>query len=85
MIDAPAVELLDVMRTFSHDYAKKLGTMREALSDSLSEAWQETNDVSANNNIASCIQCVRHVTCGMLYMYIRSMPKKHISGVFFIS
>jgi WASH complex subunit 7 len=43
--DAPAQDLLDVMKKFVHNYAKQLGDIRECLSETISEAWDSENDM----------------------------------------
>jgi hypothetical protein len=42
--EAPSEDLLEVMRTFLRDYSKTLADMRESLSDSISEAWDNSNE-----------------------------------------
>ena len=48
-IDAPADALLRRLRDFTVSYAGKLAAVRESMSDTLSEAWNEENDVIAMN------------------------------------
>ena len=43
--DAPALDLLKVMEKFAISHAQSLGQMREALSDTISEAWDAENNV----------------------------------------
>lgn len=43
--DAPSEDLLRVMRNFVQEHAQELGRMREALCDSLSEAWAPENEI----------------------------------------
>eukprot|EP00808_Paulinella_micropora_P011932 g79350.t1 len=43
--DAPSDDLFRVMEKFVRDYSSKLAEIREALSDSMSEAWEPENEV----------------------------------------
>lgn len=38
-VDAPAQDMMRAMQAFVMDYSKKLGDIREVLSDTISEAW----------------------------------------------
>jgi WASH complex subunit 7 len=44
-VDAPAEDLLNVMKSFVTDYSKSLGEVREALSANDTEAWEMENDI----------------------------------------
>jgi WASH complex subunit 7 len=45
LADAPATDLLAEMKTFVEEYSSTLGELREALSDTVSEAWNTENRI----------------------------------------